>query len=95
MCVCSVQCCVEDGRDMSRETAALTDARRQDPTGEQGGDGAGTLSPQRKHHGLQRKWAGGETLFVCVCVCVRGVDDSPFISACVRQGQFKKHLKVQ
>ncbi|KAL0162499.1 hypothetical protein M9458_041895, partial [Cirrhinus mrigala] len=32
-----VQCCVEDGRGMSRETAALTDARRQDPTGEQGG----------------------------------------------------------
>ncbi|KAL1252822.1 hypothetical protein QQF64_017515 [Cirrhinus molitorella] len=35
--IASVQCCVEDGRGMSRETAALTDARRQDPTGEQGG----------------------------------------------------------
>lgn len=78
---------------MSGETAALTDARRQDPTGEQGGNRAGTLSPQRKHHGLRRKWAGGETLFVRVRERERGVDVSPFISACVRQGQFKKTLE--
>ena len=52
------------------ETAALTDAGRQDPTGKQR-EGAGTVSPQRKHHRLQRKWAGGQTRgSVCMCVCV-------------------------
>lgn len=52
------------------ETAALTDAGRQDPTGKQR-EGAGTVSPQRKHHRLQRKWAGGQTRdSVCVCVCL-------------------------
>lgn len=54
------------------ETAALTDAGRQDPTGKQR-EGAGTVSPQRKHHRLQRKWAGGQTRgSVCawrVCMC--------------------------
>lgn len=57
------------------ETAALTDAGRQDPTGKQR-EGAGTVSPQRKHHRLQRKWAGGQTRgSVCVRVRVLLEDD--------------------
>lgn len=65
------------------ETAALTDAGRQDPTGKQR-EGAGTVSPQRKHHRLQRKWAGGQTRgSVCVCVCV-----------CLYLSYFKRTLAV-
>lgn len=85
---------MEDGHGMSRETAALTDARRQDPTGEQGGTELALSHPNGNTMGC-RGSGQGERPCLCGFVCVRGVDDSPFISACVRQGQFKKHLKVQ
>ncbi len=59
-----MQCCVEDGRGMSRETAALTDARRQDPTGEQGGTELALSHPNGNTMGCRGSGQGRDP--VCV-----------------------------
>jgi len=60
---------VEDGRGVSRETAALTDARRQDPTGERGGWSWHSLTPTETPWAAEEVGRGRDP----VCVCVREV----------------------